>query len=72
MKECNRCGRRPVHEDAMGSYCLPCNVRNGHDQDHFTKIDHDLLRALVGRDVADRVMRECRWDVVEAVHRARG
>ena len=59
---CSDCGTTPAHEDSTPGYCRRCSEKGGHRYDFFTEIDHDKLRAKVGRDLAAQIIGECRVD----------
>jgi len=58
-ERCTDCGRRPIHEDCPHSYCRECAEKGGDRRSFTSPIDHDKLRALVGRETADTILREC-------------
>jgi hypothetical protein len=56
---CTDCGTTPAHEDG-GHYCRRCGEKGGHRYAFVTEIDHDKLRAKVGRELAEQILNECR------------
>ena len=59
LTECIDCGASPRHEDC-GNYCRRCsNKVNDGSRDYTTIIDHDRLRAKLGRELAADVLLEC-------------
>jgi hypothetical protein len=56
---CTDCGTTPAHEDG-GHYCRYCREKAGYPRDFVTEIDHDKLRAKVGRELAEQILNECR------------
>jgi hypothetical protein len=62
VRICTDCGTRPAHEDSPPNYCRRCSEKGGHRYAFFTEIDHDKLRAKVGREAADAILSECRYD----------
>jgi hypothetical protein len=56
---CGDCGSTPSHEDAPCGYCRRCAEKAGYRHSFFTSLDHDKLRGLLGRELADEVLREC-------------
>lgn len=57
---CTDCGSTPAHRDGDG-YCRRCGEKNGNRRSFVTTIDHDLLRAKVGDELAEAILTEC-WD----------
>jgi len=57
---CTDCGSTPRHEDSISQKCRRCACRGGDWYAFETKIDHDLLRAKVGRELAAEILRECK------------
>lgn len=57
---CTDCGSTPVHEDSPCGYCRRCAEKGGHRYAFRTEIDHDLLRAKVGRHLAAQILDECK------------
>ena len=56
---CHECGSAPKHEDC-GDWCRRCsNKNNSGSRDYTTIIDHDRLRAKLGRELAAEVLIEC-------------
>lgn len=58
---CTDCGSCAVHEDSPGN-CRRCAEKGGERYLFNTKIDHDLLRAKVGRKLAAEILSECRYE----------
>jgi len=56
---CPDCGSTPAHEDSPPSFCRRCSEKGGHRDAFRTQIDHDKLRAKVGRDLAAQILKEC-------------
>lgn len=61
LQICTDCGCRPAHEDCPANYCRRCSEKGGHRYAFNTPIDHDLLRAKVGRELAAQIIIECEY-----------
>jgi hypothetical protein len=59
---CTDCGNAQVHEDAPGSKCRRCSEKSGHRYAFYKKIDIDKLRAVAGRELAEKIFAECQTD----------
>ncbi len=58
---CGDCGCTPAHEDMPNlARCRSCASKGGHDYAFKTTIDHDKLRAKVGRELAAEIIAECK------------
>jgi hypothetical protein len=57
---CTDCGSAPKHPDAPCGYCRDCSEKNGHRYPFYVCIDQDKLRALLGGEVSERVIAECK------------
>lgn len=57
---CTDCGGRPAHRDSNCTYCRRCSEKGGDRESFFTRIDHDDLRCLVGEDLANRILADCK------------
>lgn len=57
---CTDCGTTPSHEDSQNGYCRRCGEKGGHRYSFRTMIDHDKLRTLVGREMAESILKTCR------------
>ena len=56
---CTDCGCEPKHEDSPPGYCRRCSEKAGHRYAFYHCIDIDLLRAKVGRELAEQIVNEC-------------
>jgi len=60
LEICTDCGTTPSHEDSSSRCCRRCTEKGGCRFEFVTAIDHDLLRAKVGRELAEAILSECR------------
>lgn len=61
--QCLDCGCAETHPDTNKipcRYCRLCAEKNGHAYLFVTTIDHDKLRAKLGDELAESVLKECR------------
>lgn len=59
---CTDCGTAPAHEECPAGYCRRCSEKSGHRYAFKTEIDHDKLRAKLGRELAAQVLAECGYE----------